>query len=65
MKQAGIGYATAALADESSARREMWMPLWDAPTGFREVQALMSEGRAQVGGGRLVMGWISRVPLLR
>jgi CRISPR-associated protein Csx17 len=52
VKPAGVGYATATQADElsSSARPEMWMPLWNAPSGFSELRALMSEGRAQVAG---------------
>ncbi len=50
VKPAGVGYATAAQADESSARPEMWMPLWNAPSGLSELRALMSEGRAQVAG---------------
>lgn len=50
VRQAGVGYATAAQTDESSARPEMWMPLWNAPSGLPELRALMSEGRAQVAG---------------
>ena len=50
VRPAGVGYASAALADETDARPEMWMPLWSAPTGLAELRALMSEGRAQVAG---------------
>ena len=50
VRPVGVGYASAALADESGARPEMWIPLWNAPTGLPELLALMSEGRAQVAG---------------
>jgi CRISPR-associated protein Csx17 len=49
--QAGIGYGSAAFADEDHKRPyEMWLPLWEQPTGLSELKALLSEGRAQVGG---------------
>lgn len=50
VRQAGVGYASASLADESDARAEMWMPLWSASTSLAELRAVFSEGRAQVGG---------------
>jgi CRISPR-associated protein Csx17 len=50
VRQAGVGYASAALADENDARAEMWMPLWSNPTTLAELAAIFSEGRAQVGG---------------
>lgn len=49
VRQAGIGYASAATADESASRAEMWMPLWEKPATYAELSALFSEGRAQVG----------------
>ncbi len=49
VRQAGIGYASASTADESAARAEMWMPLWEKPATYSELSALFSEGRAQVG----------------
>lgn len=49
VRQAGIGYASAATADESASRAEMWMPLWEKPATYAEISALFSEGRAQVG----------------
>jgi CRISPR-associated protein Csx17 len=49
VRQAGIGYASAATADESASRAEMWMPLWEKPANYAEISALFSEGRAQVG----------------
>ncbi|HEY3852934.1 MAG TPA: type I-U CRISPR-associated protein Csx17 [Verrucomicrobiae bacterium] len=50
VRQAGVGYASAAGADEAEARCEMWMPLWSEPTTLSELRAIFSEGRAQVRG---------------
>lgn len=50
VRQAGVGYASAAGADEAEARCEMWMPLWSEPTTLPELRAIFSEGRAQVRG---------------
>lgn len=50
VRQAGVGYASAAGADEAEARCEMWMPLWSEPTTLTELRAIFSEGRAQVRG---------------
>ncbi len=50
VRQAGVGYGSAALADEADARAEMWMPLWERPTTLGELSAIFGEGRAQVGG---------------
>lgn len=49
VRPTAAGYTSAAPADERSARAEMWLPLWDQPTGLAEVLALLSEGRARVG----------------
>ena len=50
VRQAGVGYASASLADENDARAEMWMPLWSNPATLAELTAIFSEGRAQVAG---------------
>ena len=50
VRQAGVGYGSAAASDEKDARCEMWMPLWENSTNLAELQALLGEGRAQVGG---------------
>jgi CRISPR-associated protein Csx17 len=50
VRQTGVGYASAAGADETEARCEMWMPLWSEPTTLAELRAIFSEGRAQVRG---------------
>lgn len=39
-----VGYATAAEAEGS--RGELWLPLWEGPTGLVEVRRLFAEGRA-------------------
>lgn len=50
VRQAGVGYASAAGADETEARCEMWLPLWGCPTSLAELRAIFGEGRAQVRG---------------
>lgn len=51
VRQAGVGYASAASADESASRAEMWMPVWNQrAVTLPELAAIFSEGRAQVGG---------------
>ncbi len=49
VRPSGVGYGSASDSDEKSARAEIWMPLWEKPTGLSELKTLMSEGRAQVG----------------
>jgi len=50
VRQAGVGYASAAGADESASRAEMWMPIWTKrAVTLAELTAIFSEGRAQVG----------------
>jgi CRISPR-associated protein Csx17 len=51
VRQAGVGYASAAGADESASRAEMWLPVWtQRAVTLPEISAIFSEGRAQVGG---------------
>ncbi len=49
VRPSGVGYGSASESDETSARAEIWMPLWERPAGLSELKALLSEGRAQVG----------------
>ena len=49
VRQAGVGYASAAASDESDSRAEMWMPLWERPASLAELHAILGEGRALVG----------------
>jgi CRISPR-associated protein Csx17 len=41
--------AGAALSDESDARGEVWLPLWDRSASLIEIRCLLSEGRATLG----------------
>lgn len=43
-----IGHASVSIK-EKTARGEQWLPLWDRPATLREIRALLSEGRAQLG----------------
>ncbi len=49
VRQTGVGYASAAGADEQSARAEMWLPLWERAATLPELAAVLGEGRAQIG----------------
>lgn len=51
------GYGTASDAEYGdSSRAEFWAPLWDRPTSLRELERLMSEGRAQLGRKQVSSG---------
>jgi CRISPR-associated protein Csx17 len=41
------GYASGVEGEKS--RGEQWMPIWDHPLTFRELEALLGEGRCQFG----------------
>ncbi len=44
------GYGTSSDSEYGdSSRAEFWAPLWNRPTSLRELERLMSEGRAQLG----------------
>jgi len=45
-----VGYGSASDADEAGSRGEIWMPLWEQAASYREVRALLGEGRAEVSG---------------
>lgn len=49
VRATGAGSGSTDLADEGSARGEMWMPLWGRPATLVEIRALLGEGRATVG----------------
>ena len=44
-----VGGANLALADASGARAEVWLPLWERPTTWAELEYLLGEGRVQWG----------------
>jgi CRISPR-associated protein Csx17 len=46
-----VGYGSATASEETTdgSRAELWLPLWFDSAGFREVEYLFAEGRAQLG----------------
>ena len=56
VRATGIGYGSASAVDESTARAEMWMPLWSQPSQFSAISHLLSEGRADIGRRRARSG---------
>jgi CRISPR-associated protein Csx17 len=50
VRPSAVGYGSASEKDEESARAEIWTPLWRNPARFREIRALLREGRAAVEG---------------
>ena len=48
VRQVGVGYGSSAQDDEKTSRAELWVPLWNRPTAYREVSVLISEGRVSV-----------------
>ena len=51
------GYGTSVDSEYGdSARAEFWAPLWDTPVNLRELEHLMSEGRAQLGRRQVSSG---------
>lgn len=44
-----FGAGNGKLGNAEKNRQELWLPLWDKPAGYPEVQGLFAEGRAQVG----------------
>lgn len=50
VRPSGGGSGAVALGDERPARAEIWMPLWDRPSGLRELRVLLGEGRVSLNG---------------
>lgn len=48
--------ASMARTESTSARGEIWLPLWHRPSSLREIRSLLSEGRAEVGRQRAASG---------
>lgn len=44
-----VGYGSAAVKDEATARAEIWTPLWNRPARWGEIRCLLREGRASLG----------------
>ena len=51
VRASGVGYASSTSTDEQEARAraEVWTPLWNRPACYSELQALLREGRADLG----------------
>jgi CRISPR-associated protein Csx17 len=45
-----VGYSSAGNDDGSLSRAEIWTPIWQRPAGYREIKALLREGRATIDG---------------
>lgn len=52
----GAGSGSTDTADEEGARAEMWLPMWQEPASYRELQALLNEGRATIGRKSVLSG---------
>ena len=50
VRSVGAGWGGVNAADENDARAEFWAPLWQRPARFREIDALLVEGRAVLNG---------------
>ena len=53
VRPSSVGYGSSSFDDASSARAEMWFPLWSTPSSLIEIRALLSEGRVRVGRRRV------------
>lgn len=49
VRAVGAGTGSLGEGDASAARGELWMPLWQQPARYREVKALLGEGRVALG----------------
>ena len=50
VRSVGAGWGGIDETDENDARAEFWAPLWRRPASFREIVALLAEGRAVLNG---------------
>ncbi len=50
VRPSAVGFGSAVEKDETTARAEVWTPLWERPARYGEIQSLLREGRAQVNG---------------
>lgn len=51
VQQIAAGSGAIGVGDEDSSRSaELWLPTWNSPAGFDEIQSLFCEGRANVSG---------------
>ena len=47
LRSTGAGYGSAVARE--SGKAELWLPLWNSPSGLLEIESLFREARAQVG----------------
>ena len=50
VRPVAAGFDSRSSKDESESRGELWLPIWDRPTGVGELRQLFGEGRASVSG---------------
>ena len=50
VKTVGAGHGGISSVDEEASRAEFWAPLWNQPASYRELAALLKEGRAVLNG---------------
>jgi CRISPR-associated protein Csx17 len=49
VRQSPVGYSSASSQDPTNSNGEIWTPVWENPTGYPELRAFLSEGRAEIG----------------
>lgn len=49
VRSVDAGSGSVGEGDATSARGELWMPLWPQPATYNEIRALMAEGRVALG----------------
>lgn len=49
VRQSPVGYSSSSSRDPPNSNGEIWTPVWENPTGYPELRAFLSEGRAEIG----------------
>ena len=49
VRQSPVGFPSASSQDAQNSNGEIWVPIWENPTGYQELRAVLSEGRAEIG----------------
>ncbi len=49
VRSIGVGYGSSSASDENNSRAELWLPIWERTSSFRELQSLLAEGRIRLG----------------
>jgi len=50
VRASAVGYGSSENSEQKESRGEIWMPIWTRKAVFPEIQALLREGRAELGG---------------